>query len=207
MPGRTGCSNRSGTASSSTVTLEQVSYFATPELDDLRPGRFPVWIWMDDPSFYGFPEFGVTGAFKAAEDCGGAPVDPDDRSFAADPVAEARLGAFVAGLVGDRQASVSTTTCLYTLTADRDFVVDRLARRPADLRRARRRPRLQVRRLVRERARCAGERCDTGAAPGAVLDHPRGAAPAGRPRRLARLTECFVSTEWFAPKTRHEALG
>ncbi len=42
-----------------TVTLEQVSYFATPELDDLRPGRFPVWIWMDDPSFYGFPEFGV----------------------------------------------------------------------------------------------------------------------------------------------------
>jgi sarcosine oxidase len=109
-----------------TVTLEQVSYFATPSLDDLRPGCFPVWIWMDDPSFYGFPEFGVTGAFKAAEDCGGALVSPDDRSFAADPAAEARLGAFVAGLVGDRQASVSTTTCLYTLTADRDFVVDRL---------------------------------------------------------------------------------
>ena len=99
---------------------------ATPELDDLRPEHFPVWIWMDDPSFYGFPEFGVCGAFKAAEDCGGSPVDPDDRSFAADPIAEARLGAFVAGLVGYRHASVSTTTCLYTLTADRDFVVDRL---------------------------------------------------------------------------------
>ena len=32
---------------------------------------------MDDPSFYGFPEFGVAGAFKAAEDCGGPAVDPD----------------------------------------------------------------------------------------------------------------------------------
>ena len=105
---------------------EQVSYFATPELDDLRPGHLPVWIWMDHPSFYGFPEFGVSGAFKAAEDCGGAVVDPDERSFVADPVAEARLGDFVAGLVGDRNASVSTTTCLYTLTADRDFVLDRL---------------------------------------------------------------------------------
>jgi sarcosine oxidase len=113
-----------------TVTLEQVSYFATPALDDLRPGRFPVWIWMDDPSFYGFPEFGVSGAFKAAEDCGGAPVDPDDRSFAAAPIAEARLAAFVAGLVGDRNASVSTTTCLYTLTPDRDFVLDRLPDHP-----------------------------------------------------------------------------
>jgi sarcosine oxidase len=113
-----------------TVTGEQVSYFSTPELDDLRPGRFPVWIWMDDPSFYGFPEFGVRGAFKAAEDCGGSSVDPDDRSFAADPIAEARLGAFVAGLVGERRPSVSTTTCLYTLTSDRDFVLDRLPDHP-----------------------------------------------------------------------------
>lgn len=28
------------------VTREQVSYFPTTDLDDLRPGRFPVWIWM-----------------------------------------------------------------------------------------------------------------------------------------------------------------
>jgi sarcosine oxidase len=113
-----------------TVTREQVSYFSTAQLADLRLGRFPVWIWMDDPSFYGFPEFGVGGAFKAAEDCGGSPVDPDDRSFVADPIAEARLGAFVAGLVGDRRVSVSTTTCLYTLTSDRDFVLDRLPDNP-----------------------------------------------------------------------------
>jgi sarcosine oxidase len=108
------------------VTREQVSYFATDDVDDLRPGRFPVWIWMDDPSFYGFPEFGVTGVFKAAEDCGGPAVDPNHRTFEPDPEMEARLGTFVSGLVGDRRPTPHTTTCLYTLTADRDFVVDRL---------------------------------------------------------------------------------
>ena len=45
-------------AVSMAVTREQVSYFPTADLDDLRIGRFPVWIWMDDPSFYGFPTFG-----------------------------------------------------------------------------------------------------------------------------------------------------
>ena len=59
------------------VTREQVTYFSTNDIDDLRRGRFPVWIWMDDPSFYGFPEFGLRGSFKASEDCGGPVVDPD----------------------------------------------------------------------------------------------------------------------------------
>jgi sarcosine oxidase len=108
------------------VTREQVTYFSTADLDDLRPGRFPVWIWMDDPSFYGFPEYGVAGAFKAAEDCGGPPVDPDTRSFESDAQLEHRLGDFVTRLLGDRRPALTTTTCLYTLTSDRDFVLDRL---------------------------------------------------------------------------------
>lgn len=115
------------------VTREQVSYFPTAELADLRPGRFPVWIWMDDPSFYGFPEYGpagVTGTVKASEDCGGPTVDPDTRTFDADPAMEDRLARFLAGLVGDRFGPPRTTTCLYTLTADRDFVVDRLPDHP-----------------------------------------------------------------------------
>ena len=108
------------------VTREQVTYFATDDIDDLRPGRFPVWIWMDDPSFYGFPEFGVSGSFKASEDCGGLLVDPDTRTFDADPRMESRLRTFVDDLIGDRRPVPRSTTCLYTLTADRDFVLDRL---------------------------------------------------------------------------------
>jgi sarcosine oxidase len=115
------------------VTREQVSYFATDDRHDLVPGRFPVWIWMDDPSYYGFPLFGpapVADSLKGAEDCGGEEVDPDTRTFDPDPGMEQRLGAFMRSLVGDRFGAPRTTTCLYTLTADRDFVLDRLDDHP-----------------------------------------------------------------------------
>lgn len=108
------------------VTREQVSYLPTNDLDDLQPGRFPVWIWMDDPSYYGFPVYGPADALKGAEDCGGPDVDPDLRSFEPDVAMESKLAAFMSGLVGDRFGRPRTTTCLYTLTSDRDFVVDRL---------------------------------------------------------------------------------
>ena len=107
------------------VTREQVSYFPCRDAD-LHPGRFPVWIWMDDPSFYGFPVYGRLESIKASEDCGGPDVDPDTRSFEPDPAMERRLGAFVRRLLGDRFGPPSTTTCLYTLTSDRDFVLDRI---------------------------------------------------------------------------------
>ena len=64
---------------------------------------------------------------KAAQDCGGAPVDPDERTFDRDETAFARLGEFMATyLPGAVGPPIYTKTCLYTLTPDRDFVVDRL---------------------------------------------------------------------------------
>lgn len=53
-----------------TVTKEQVTYYATNQPEVFDRTRFPVWIWMDDPSFYGFPTFGAPGV-KIAQDCGG----------------------------------------------------------------------------------------------------------------------------------------
>ncbi len=61
-----------------TITKEQVTYFGCPDPAAFAPDRFPVWIWMDDPCFYGFPTYGEPGP-KGAQDCGGLPVDPDDR--------------------------------------------------------------------------------------------------------------------------------
>jgi sarcosine oxidase len=107
------------------VTREQVTYLAASGAD-LQPGRFPVWIWMDDPSYYGFPVYGRIDSIKASEDCGGTEVDPDGRTFDPDPGMEQRLEAFMVELLGNRFGALSTTTCLYTLTSDRDFVVDRL---------------------------------------------------------------------------------
>ncbi len=115
------------------VLREQVTYLPTDrkrDLDDLQVGRFPIWIWMHDPSYYGFPVYGDGTAIKAAEDCGGSEVDPDTRTFTPDPGMEHRLARFVGDLVGDRFGAPRSTTCLYTLTSDRDFVVDRLPGHP-----------------------------------------------------------------------------
>jgi len=112
------------------VTKEQVTYFASQDVSAFQPGRFPVWIWMDDPSFYGMPVFGEDGP-KAAQDAGGKPVDPDTRSFEPDEENFARLSSFLEKYIPSMLGPVIyTKTCLYTLTPDRDFVVDSIAGHP-----------------------------------------------------------------------------
>jgi sarcosine oxidase len=105
------------------VTLEQVVYVETSRPLSFHPARFPVWIWMDEPCFYGFPVFGEP-AVKLAWDRCGVVTDPHTRSF--EPRADAleavlefasRRLPWVDGAV--RLAR----TCLYTLTPDRDFVI------------------------------------------------------------------------------------
>src|SRR6185312_3516651 len=96
--------------------------------------RLPVWIWMDDPSFYGFPTYdeGGHGALvKAAQDCGGAETTADTRSFDPDPAALNVLSRFVTGLLPGVGPVAHTVTCLYTLTPDRDFVIDSVPGHPS----------------------------------------------------------------------------
>jgi sarcosine oxidase len=112
------------------ITKEQVTYFASPHLAAFAPERFPVWIWMDDPSFYGFPVFGEAGP-KVAQDAGGLPVDPDSRTFEPDTENLARVENFMRRYLPTALGPViRTKTCLYTLTPDRDFVVDRIPGHP-----------------------------------------------------------------------------
>jgi sarcosine oxidase len=113
-----------------TVTKEQVTYFAAPDPAAFAPDRFPVWIWMDDPSFYGFPVYGEAGP-KVAQDCGGRPVEPDRRTFEPDEAISGRVRTFLERHLPDALGpEIATKTCLYTLTPDRDFVVDRLPDAP-----------------------------------------------------------------------------
>jgi sarcosine oxidase len=116
-----------------TVTKEQVTYFACPDPAAFAPERFPVWIWMDDPSFYGFPTYGEAGP-KAAQDCGGEPTTADTRTFDRDDAAFERVRDFLERhLPGALGPPILTRTCLYTLTPDRDFVIDRLPDAPGVL--------------------------------------------------------------------------
>jgi sarcosine oxidase len=113
-----------------TVTQEQVTYFAAADPAAFAPDRFPVWIWMDDPSFYGIPTYGEAGP-KAAQDAGGQPTTPESRTFERDDAMYDRVRRFVdAHLPGAAGPELLTKTCLYTLTPDRDFVVDRLPEAP-----------------------------------------------------------------------------
>jgi len=108
------------------ITKEQAMYFRPPDLAPFALGRFPVWIWMDDPSFYGFPVFGEV-AVKVAQDAGGKPVDPDTRGFEPDEDITARVRSFLqTHLPAALGPEHSIKTCLYTLTPDRDFIIDTL---------------------------------------------------------------------------------
>lgn len=109
-----------------TITQEQVTYFACPRPEDFAPDRFPIWIWMDVPCFYGFPTYGEAGP-KAAEDVGGREVTPATRTWDRDEASFGRLTAFMERhLPGGLGPPIYTKSCLYTMPPDRDFVVDRL---------------------------------------------------------------------------------
>jgi sarcosine oxidase len=103
-----------------TVTLEQATYFAPP--DPTPYAEMPLWIWMDEPSYYGFPCYGEP-TLKAAQDCGGPAVDPDARTTDIDREMLERLTRFVAGLLPGSGEPVRSLRCQYTLSPDRDFVL------------------------------------------------------------------------------------
>jgi sarcosine oxidase len=110
-----------------TTTLEQVTYFR-PERPDALAG-IPLWIWMDDPSYYGFPCYGEA-TVKAAQDCGGPEVDPEHRGFEQSDELLARLAGHLARILPGAGPPVRSVRCLYTLTADRDFVLGPLPGEP-----------------------------------------------------------------------------
>jgi monomeric sarcosine oxidase len=115
------------------ITQEQVTYFATSRMADFQPDRFPIWIWMDDPCFYGFPVFGEAGP-KAGQDAGGREVTTDTRTFEPDPAALQRVQDFLARYIPTALGPIIyTRTCLYSLTPDRDFVIDAVPEHPSAL--------------------------------------------------------------------------
>ena len=113
-----------------TISQEQVSWFATHNVRDFLPDRFPMWIWHDEPLFYGFPIYGEV-AVKVSRDVSGRWVTPDTRSFDPEPAETAMYLDFLrARLPGAVGPELFSRTCLYDMTPDRDFVLDRLPGHP-----------------------------------------------------------------------------
>jgi sarcosine oxidase len=114
-----------------TVTQEQVTYYATANLLDFSPERFPVFMWHGRHNFYGFPVYGEV-ATKLGQHMGGHEVTAGTRTFDPDPVREQRQREFLAEhLPGFLGPQLYTRTCQYTIPPDQDFVLDVLPEHPA----------------------------------------------------------------------------
>ncbi|XP_064640407.1 monomeric sarcosine oxidase-like isoform X2 [Lineus longissimus] len=113
-----------------TVTQEQVTYYATPHMRDFTKDKFPVFIYHGDShDLYGLPIYGNTGT-KMGIDVGGHEVTGDTRTWTPDPVRENKQEDFLKRFLPKFLGPIlETRTCLYTMTPDRNFVVDNLARK------------------------------------------------------------------------------
>ncbi len=113
-----------------TVTEEQVTYFATPNLRQFTPDRFPVWIWEGEQNFYGFPIYGEV-ATKAGEHIGGDAVTPETRKLQPNPRPYNNLVRFLEERIpGSLGPVLYTKPCLYTLPPDKGFIIDTLPELP-----------------------------------------------------------------------------
>ena len=109
------------------VTKEQVIYFVPRDPAAFTLGEFPLWIWQDEPSFYGFPIFDETRTVKITQDSAGKAVDAQTRGFEEDAEITARVTGFLERyLPAALGPADSVKTCLYARTPDRDFVIDAL---------------------------------------------------------------------------------
>lgn len=92
-----------------------------------RSGEMPVYIaGIPGYEFYGFPQWNRPG-IKVAIHSGGDPTDPDrvEREVSAAERTEIVdvANRVLNGLTGD---VLDATTCLYTVTPDHDFIIDRM---------------------------------------------------------------------------------
>lgn len=113
-----------------TLSQEQVSYFATPNLREFAPDRFPMWGWHGDSLFYGMPIYGEV-AVKIGRDMTGRFITSDERSYQPDPAETALLEGFLRErLPGALGPELVSKTCVYDMPPDRDFILGRVPGHP-----------------------------------------------------------------------------
>jgi sarcosine oxidase len=110
------------------VTQEQAFHFALAQAQP-RPEPWPSFIYHDELTRYGLlagRDGEVPGAVKIGEHENGPVTTGDERDGVVSPAARDRIRAFVSQHFDALDPEpVGELTCLYTLTANRDFILDR----------------------------------------------------------------------------------
>jgi sarcosine oxidase len=111
------------------VFAQTLFWFAPEDNSTFTPGQFPIFIWRhgaaEDDHFYGFPSIG--GEVKLASEQFELTTTPDAPRMAASPADAARFhDRHVRGrLRGVSGRSRRAVNCLYTVTPDFGFLIDR----------------------------------------------------------------------------------
>ncbi|HYS40641.1 MAG TPA: N-methyl-L-tryptophan oxidase [Pseudonocardiaceae bacterium] len=114
-----------------TLTQEQVTYFATQNLREFAPNRFPVWIFHGaDKTFFGFPVYGEA-AVKAARDMSGRFITQEERSWDPDPEQRDEVVEFLAAYLPSALGpELMSKKCVHDMPPDRDFILGPLPGHP-----------------------------------------------------------------------------
>ena len=120
------------------TTRQTLYWFATKEGSNLYdPTRCPVYIWSfgesTDGGIYGFPSIqGREAGIKVATEAYDLDTDPDavDRAVSKTSIHEMFTRNLQDRLTDITPQCVRTTTCLYTITSDSDFIIGRLPLSP-----------------------------------------------------------------------------
>jgi sarcosine oxidase len=113
------------------VYRQTLHWFAADDPAAYAPGRFPIFIWIYGPTqedaFYGFPETQPGAGVKVAGEAYATVADPDTVARdVSDQESASLYSRHVAGrLRGVSARSVDAKACLYTVTPDAGFIVDR----------------------------------------------------------------------------------
>ncbi len=107
------------------VTRQQVAYFAVDDPAVYRAENCPLYIFTAEPHCYGFPIWEKPGHIKVALEMLDSTTDPDQPRVV-DQANVAQLSAVIERhFRGVNPTPAQIDTCLYTETANRDFVIDR----------------------------------------------------------------------------------
>jgi sarcosine oxidase len=114
------------------VTRQVQAWFQAEDAAPFAPGRFPVFLLESRHGVhYGFPPHGGSGVKIAKHHHADQAVDPDTVDRTVNAADETLIRAALADHIPAANGRmIAAKTCLYTMTPDHDFIIDRLPGAP-----------------------------------------------------------------------------